>query len=864
MFLAVASTLIGQNFDFEAGIADWRQEGAAFRGQPYCGAISSSLFAPSKLGGTYWKDLPYPLGQNGRCLLTSILKPSGTSSSSATSPEFTLDRRYRFLSFRIGGTEDAAHERLELQVRVPNGSEAELLRQIREWWRSAPAVALPEAELRLYNDYVIAAAATGHGTEALRQDVIEIPDFLRGLRARVRVLDDSTGHINVDLIRFTDEPPPPLRVPVWGFADYHTHPMSYMAFGGLKGISTLWGIPGGNVEDYTDPTAISRDIPHCVRGHHGGSFAEAFINGSQLLHYDFPSIVRSILFPHKRHGGPEFDDFPNHLMGAHQQMHITQIRRSYDGGLRLMVGLATDNMAAQFLTGIVRNGHIDLVKEKTSLEAQLLGMKQLAEKNKKWMEIAYSSEDARRIILHNKLALILGVEVDQLGELRLGTDEMEPRLEADYLWGLGARAVIPIHAVNNKLGGPSVFIGPYNWLNDLTHRDNKDATESEVSATKPHYFQVYEDSATCELKPEMIRGACVLNALPQFPELQVAIGNPPLNLFRRSPVIHFAAPVKEYKTKDGYGHKNQKGLEDFGKIYIAELMNRGMILDTAHMSDKSVEDTFSEIGKRLAIQHPGCEGFSFHSDSMPACDADAYPAIISHAHFRGQAIYGDTKVQEYLPSEYDISDRNLTMVQRVGGVVGPFVTEPRIDPQSPHLAPGIDIDCGNSSKNFAHSFHYASMAVNTDADLAAGVSRVGMATDMTFIPMVSPRFGPDACDGAKAFKKGGSEQRAHPELYNRHAQQRPIQYVDPKQGGEVSQREALEPSRMGQRIFDFNRDGLAHYGLLPDMLQDLKDLGDADLNTLMRSAEGYLQMWEKVERLGGTLGGGRGIGNGKP
>jgi hypothetical protein len=56
---------------------------------------------------------------------------------------------------------------------------------------------------------------------------------------------------------------------------------------------------------------------------------------------------------------------------------------------------------------------------------------------------------------------------------------------------------------------------------------------------------------------------------------------------------------------------------------------------------------------------------------------------------------------------------------------------------------------------------------------------------------------------------------------------------------------------MGQRVFDFNEDGLAHYGLVPDLLLDLKNLGDDDARLLFRSAEGYLQMWEKVERLRG-------------
>jgi hypothetical protein len=38
------------------------------------------------------------------------------------------------------------------------------------------------------------------------------------------------------------------------------------------------------------------------------------------------------------------------------------------------------------------------------------------------------------------------------------------------------------------------------------------------------------------------------------------------------------------------------------------------------------------------------------------------------------------------------------------------------------------------------------------------------------------------------------------------------------------------------------------------MLQDVAGLGDAqDIRTLFRSAEGYLQMWEKVERLRGHV-----------
>ena len=58
----------------------------------------------------------------------------------------------------------------------------------------------------------------------------------------------------------------------------------------------------------------------------------------------------------------------------------------------------------------------------------------------------------------------------------------------------------------------------------------------------------------------------------------------------------------------------------------------------------------------------------------------------------------------------------------------------------------------------------------------------------------------------------------------------------------------------GNRYWDFNTDGMAHYGLMPDFLQDLRNIGvnpDA-LGILFRSAEDYIQMWEKTEKASGT------------
>jgi hypothetical protein len=58
-----------------------------------------------------------------------------------------------------------------------------------------------------------------------------------------------------------------------------------------------------------------------------------------------------------------------------------------------------------------------------------------------------------------------------------------------------------------------------------------------------------------------------------------------------------------------------------------------------------------------------------------------------------------------------------------------------------------------------------------------------------------------------------------------------------------------------RRDFDFNVDGMAHYGMLPDFLQDLRNIGltAEDLAPLFRSAHDYVAMWDKCNREAPTV-----------
>jgi hypothetical protein len=58
-----------------------------------------------------------------------------------------------------------------------------------------------------------------------------------------------------------------------------------------------------------------------------------------------------------------------------------------------------------------------------------------------------------------------------------------------------------------------------------------------------------------------------------------------------------------------------------------------------------------------------------------------------------------------------------------------------------------------------------------------------------------------------------------------------------------------------RRDFDINLDGLAHYGLLPDFLQDMRNQGldVKDFAALFRSANDYVEVWAKCEERSAVL-----------
>jgi Membrane dipeptidase (Peptidase family M19) len=273
-----------------------------------------------------------------------------------------------------------------------------------------------------------------------------------------------------------------------------------------------------------------------------------------------------------------------------------------------------------------------------------------------------------------------------------------------------------------------------------------------------------------------------------------------------------ADTVDAYDTHPGQGHRNARGLTAAGALLVRALLRRGMIVDIDHMGAKTMAAT-------LAIAEAG------HP-----------PLLSSHTSFLDLMILaGDPDGQRDpcgaaaarlgpIPSEFALSDPTVARLRRLGGMVSPGLLQTgnvRV-----RLSRQADAPV-HSSIMWASSYLHAARRMH-----GAGV---GLATDFTLAPSCGPRFGP-------GLVYPGPPQQRNP-------QRHPVAYGTPGPG-QGSDR--LAPCVAGWRRFDFNTDGLAHVGLLPDLLQDVANLGvtPEDLVPLWNSVEAYASMWERCLKAG--------------
>ena len=593
-----------------------------------------------------------------------------------------------------------------------------------------------------------------------------------------------------------------------GYADIHVHMFADVAHGGgvLSGASYDPANDDVNVAlrpDYgthrnlvsnTGGTVATPSCPSYI-----SDCGEKLFHGDHTL-FDDPVGIGTGDDTKSNLGAPNFTGWPTWHTTTHQQVYYKWLERAYQGGLRLISMLAVTNEALclgnKHVAGTVCSDSMaaideqlaDAVAFETFLDTKTGGP------GKGWFRIVRTPAEARQAIADGKLAVVLGIEVDNLFNCHwsnrndttgdCSTDGIRAKVKAYY--DRGVRHVFPIHNFNNAFGGPATWQDAI----DVGNRASEGHWWSLMSPTDPTPGIV-----DCSAAGYSFKLSCFMESLIQL------LGFP-------ASVVPLTDPIPCFNTAGATC--NPIGLTARGKDLVNAFMDNGMIIDVDHMSIQSLEDTLAIATTRH------------------------YPIVASHVQFFD--LNESSQRHERM--------RTRTQLERIrdgGGMIAAMLKDDAQDglggkgkkvnvayTTSPSGTIIAD-DCRHSTKTFAQMYQYA-------VDVMGGP--VALGSDFNGIAgHIGPRFGPDAC-GSK-FGEWIPEYRRGNRLGY------PFDFADLGEPGFGR----FGKQVTGGKTFDFNVDGLAHIGLEPDMVADLAEVGlpQEYLSDLFGSAEEFIRVWERSD-----------------
>ncbi len=626
-----------------------------------------------------------------------------------------------------------------------------------------------------------------------------------------------------------------------GYADMHVHMFANLAHGGAtlagepwdaKGVNTALGEDYGLSASIQNGNGLSGDLvnkkgdtqkyvdnglaPTCP-GFLQNSPLGNLCSGQRLFHGDHTLIDTTTGggtndSAASNLGVPLFNGWPQWTSTVHQQVYYKWLERAWLGGLRLMVMDAVTNEAlcksSMHMSGVecsLSMPEIDLQLQaakdfQTWLDGQYGG------KGKGWFQIVTDPAQATSAIQQGKLAVVLGIEVDNLFNCHLqgsngpvngegptcDTAYVQQQLQKYY--NLGVRHIFPIHNFDNAFGTPAAWQDAINVGNYASEGGFWDA----VNCTNPGYG-FYLD--------------------PTLEEIELLLG------FGKDYYPNYQSPpwASCHKTP---------GLTALGEYLIRQAMKLGMIIDVDHMSINAFNDTIG-LAQSVSPWYAGVAAshvqfFDLYTQYFAGSAGrhermrtkDQLKAISSLGGMIAVMLKDD--VQD-TPNGWCPPNNTCAPAPLGPGPIGGQFT---VDYNGVNGDYGLKNNCAYSTTEWAQAYMYG-------ADTMGGP--VAMGSDFNGIAgHIGPRFGSGACGGNPA-------QRTLQE-----ATKNRLTYPFTLPGFGTFDRQVS-----GQRVFDFNTDGLAHIGLLPDMVADLKNVGlnDVQLGRLFGSAQAYVDMWSKVRTL---------------
>jgi microsomal dipeptidase-like Zn-dependent dipeptidase len=403
---------------------------------------------------------------------------------------------------------------------------------------------------------------------------------------------------------------------------------------------------------------------------------------------------------HDTHGWPSFTGWPTNDTYTHQQIYYRWLERTWLAGMRLTVAQTVEDQPLCEIEP--RRSHT--CDETASIELQVRRLKALQRyvdaqsggRGRGWFRLVYRPRQARRAITRGKLAVLIGIESsnpfgcsERLGQPQCVRADIDRGIA--HMWRLGVRTMFVAHWVDNALAGAALEEGDKGTF---------------ISA-----MQVQQTGQP------FVTGAC--------------------------PHPEQGAP----NDLTGKRECNTRGLTALGAYAINRMIDRHMLIEVDHLSERAREQVLAIAAKRH------------------------YPLVSSHTGTGGLWTGGE-----------------LRRLYAGGGFASATID-----------------DAGKLPAKILRMRRYSS----------GRYPGVGIGTDT-----------------------GGFNALPGPDKNSR------IQY--PFRPYECSLQ--LGRQRTGTRRFDLRRDGVAHYGLLPDLLADVqrRKNGRRALALLYRSADGYVRTWRRA------------------
>jgi len=673
---------------------------------------------------------------------------------------------------------------------------------------------------------------------------------------------------------------------VWGIADLHMHLASHLGFG----RSLFFGEP-----DHPDGMAAAMDA--CEPLHGAGGTGVGTMPGV------FGMIEKTGYGDGVGHmtGGARygFDGWPRFTSTIHQQAHVDWIRRAHDGGLRLLVALCVNNELLAVATG----GDGD-IGDSAAITAQVEYIRAFADRHGDFLRVVSTPAEARRAIADNRTAIILGAEVDTLAGLAhpdaVSDDEVRSRIQA--LHALGLRYVFPVHLANNAFGGAAVYHEMFMLLQQYLRGRAFDLVDQRASGVE---FSVDPQSALQQIStllslvsgnpvPLAQQGAANAQgltrqggvALAEMMRLGMLIDVDHCSQRTLTDILALAERER-YPLMSGHTgfrelswsrvrgetaseHKppseTQKRRWDVQRIVdlggmVAPILNQG--------DNRPVERVDPAVGTRVpecagssaswaqaylyAVSVSGGRGVGFGSDINGLAQATG-PRFGPNAAYsldngqdrdpvrralRGSQVEAQrngvrysTPVRDWRPyrwregatAEHLLNDEQRDMWQALAVVAA------GCDPWQNRTPSGGPIErISERVRNFARG-----LTATGDGQL----QRPGVLTGdipweqrTGFLLRTGQTPGSSERDPARVHELFAMVQPVHAQFRRMEGTNLP-----------------LARSEAGGRDFDINVDGFAHYGMLPDFVADLRNLGmtEQDLAPLFSSAEEAIRVWERA------------------